>query len=124
MREMVQVRITAPGKHFIPEGYVRQGQVLWVRSDRADTLINKQRIAEPAAVGPTEAKPAAPKENKAHADAGQDSRSTDSAKSSEAGTVQSSSVLREDRASREAIYNESLKSGVLAKKPGRRKKSE
>ena len=119
MREMVQVRITAPGKHFIPEGYVRTGQVLWVSRERADTLINKQRIAEPAAAGPTEAKPAAPTENKARAGGDPASLSIDSAKSSADGMLESSS------ASREAHHSAMVNSGTLSKpKRGRPKKSE
>lgn len=122
MKDMVQVRITAPGKHFIPEGYVRQGQVLWVRRDRAEILINKQRIAASVA-GPSETKPGGPTEGKASAAGDQPTRSTASASSSGDGTGASSSVLREDRASRSTIYEESLKSGVVAKKPRRPKRS-
>lgn len=116
MRDMVQIRITAKGKHFIPEGYVRQGQVLWVRADRADVLINKQRIAEPAAAGPTEVKPAGPAENKVHAAVAPASPSTDSAKSPEAGMLDSSS------ASREAHHSAIVNSGTLPKRKGGRPK--
>lgn len=116
MREMVQVRITAKGKHFIPEGYVRQGQVLWVSRDRADVLINKQRIAEPAAQGPTETKPAGPTEKKDAAGDAPASRSTDSAKSPEPGTDTPSS------ASQAAPVSEPSSSSA-SKKRARRKKS-
>lgn len=116
MREMVQVRITAKGKMFIPEGYVRMGQVLWVSRERADVMINKQHIAEPAAQGPTETKPAGPTEKKESAGDAPASLSIDSAKSPEVGTDAPSSALREDRASAPS-------SSSTRKRPGRPKKS-
>lgn len=99
--DRVQVRITADGKHFIPEGYVRKDQVLWVTRERADTLINKQRIAEPAAAkaGPTEFKPAGPTEKNASAGGEPASRSIDSVRSSETGLVPPSSASQADPAS-------------------------
>lgn len=116
MRDMVQVRITAPGKMFIPEGYVRHGQVLWVRRDRAEVMINKQQIAEPAAIGPTETKPAGPTEKKESAGDAPASPSTDSAKSPESGMVESSSLSPAGQASTPS-------SSGAPKKRGRKPKS-
>lgn len=115
MKDMVQVRITAPGKHFIPEGYVRMGQTLWVTRERAEVLINKQRIAS-SVMGPSETKPGGPSEGKASADAGQPTSSTDSASSLEHGTVRQSSVSQAARVSSEGTAASSKKRGARAKK--------
>ena len=90
--DRVQVRITAPGKHMIPEGYVRQGQVLWVSSANAENYINKFKIAEPvgAGIGPSETKPTEAAEKKVSVGGNQAGRSTDSVKSNEPGQEQSS----------------------------------
>ena len=95
--DRVQVRITAPGKHMIPEGYVRQGQVLWVSSANAENYINKFKIAEPVGagidiqdVGPSETKPAEAAEKKESVGGNQAGRSTDLATSNEPGQERSS----------------------------------
>ena len=114
-KDQVQIRITKPGKHFIAEGYVRQGQVLWVSQDTADRYINKEGLAEPAAAqaGPTEFK-------EGNESAGDDpaTRSTGLAKSSEDGTVRQSSVSQADRVSQPSNASKSE-----PKKRGRKPKS-
>lgn len=101
----VQIRITAPGKHLIAEGYVRQGKSLWVSEANAHQYVNVLHIAEyfgaaeltPPPAGPGETKPAGPGETKPAGPAEKKSSgdaphgpATDSQSSNVAGTVQSS----------------------------------
>lgn len=120
-REMVQIRITAKGKHFLSEGYVREGQVLWAERKNAEQYINRLKIAEPvgASIGPSETKPAEPSKKKVAAVEGTAGRLTDSQKSSGVGPITSSSASPLAPAS----TLDSVNSSAAPKKRGRPKLS-
>lgn len=125
MTDRVQIRITRPGKHFLPEGYVRgpkggaDGQTLWVLRENATngkgTGYIDTGLAEPVGAGPTETKPAGPTEAKPSLPDEQAGRSTDSVRSAPSGADASSSASAADQASPRTNANTSVKKRATKK---------
>ena len=118
-QKTAQLRVIGHG--IIAEGSA--GQIFWATPTRARLLIDigaaelVNQFAAPV-IGPSETKPAEPAEKKSFP-AVPDGRLTDSAPSIESGKAAPSSSLAEDRASREKMYSESLKHGIVKPSPKR-----